>query len=220
MNLTEAAIMLTYVARVDHRSLGDEDAEAFAELLDDIDFTEAMASARQHLRSETAWLTAAHIRKGVEAMHSGHAADKPVSTVEPDADPDDVAAYQDALRAGRLSTTERVVKARPLAELLAGSFSRMPDAGADAVEQRRAIRHEVCVGYADAAARIRSLVLSYPDLRAALTRAPIDHPRAEQWGGYVPPALDHLGRLDSSPRRTVLVAIVAEAERRAAGARS
>lgn len=215
MNRTEAAIILTYISRTDHRSTGPDDAAAFADLLDDITFADAMPAAREHLRNETVWLTAAHIRKRVNEAHSGRADDKPAQTAEPDADPDDVAAYQAALREGRLDPTVRVVTARPLDELLAGSFGRMPGAGPGAQAMRQAIHREVLAGYANDTARIRDLVMSYPDLRAALTGPPIDHASAEQWGGYIPPLFDHLGRLNSTPRRAVLVAIAAEAERRA-----
>lgn len=73
-------------------------------------------------------------------------------------------------------------------------------------------------------ARRRALVLRHPDLAARLTEPPIRHTTPEHWTGYVPPASDapSLGGaepINHSPARKALVAIVAEAEQRAATAR-
>jgi hypothetical protein len=73
-------------------------------------------------------------------------------------------------------------------------------------------------------ARRRTLVLRHPDLAARLTEPPIRHTTPEHWTGYVPPASDapSLGGaepINHSPARAALVAIVAEAEQRAATAR-
>lgn len=216
MNRTEAAVLLTYVARVDHRTFGDDDAKAFAELLDDIDFTPAMEAAREHLRNETDWLTPAILRRRVFTMHSARADDKPVdfALTEPDADPDDVTAYQEAMRKGQVRAEDPDVRPRPVAELLAGSFGRMPDMDAKAQGQRASVSRELFAGYAAETKRVRGLVMSHPDLREALTRQPIGYPEAEQWNGYIPPALDGMGQLNTSPRRTALAALAAEADRR------
>jgi hypothetical protein len=70
-------------------------------------------------------------------------------------------------------------------------------------------------------ARRRALVLRHPDLAARLTEPPIRHTTPEHWTGYIPPAYDAptLGGaapINHSPARAALVALVAEAERRAA----
>lgn len=70
--------------------------------------------------------------------------------------------------------------------------------------------------------RRRALVLKYPDLAERLTQPPIRHTTPEHWTGYVPPAHDAYGigggqPINTSPVRAALVALVAEAEARAAG---
>lgn len=71
-------------------------------------------------------------------------------------------------------------------------------------------------------ARRRALVLKHPDLAAKLTEPPLRHTLPEHWTGYIPPAHDPEtyggGQpLNTSPARAALVALVAEAERRANG---
>lgn len=215
MNLTETAVLLTYLARVDHRTLGEDDVRAFADLLDDIPFTDAMEAAKQHLRNETTWITPALLRTRVASMHSGRADDKPVdfALTLPAADPDDVAAYQEAMRQGRVRPPDLDARRRPVAELLAATFSPASDAD-DHPGKTRA--NHLFAGYRSAAAEVRALVLSYPDLRLALTRAPIGYPQPEQWTGFMPPARDDLGRLKEDKRRTALADLVTEAQRRVA----
>lgn len=67
MNRIEAGVLLTYIARVDHRTWGPDDAEAFADLLDDVSLADATFAAREHLREDNAWLTPALIRRRVLA---------------------------------------------------------------------------------------------------------------------------------------------------------
>jgi len=65
VNRIEAGVLLTYIARVDHRTWGQDDAEAFADLLDDVSLADATFAAREHLREENTWLTPALIRRRV-----------------------------------------------------------------------------------------------------------------------------------------------------------
>lgn len=65
MNPTEAMVLLTYVARIDHRTFSSDDADTYADLLDDVNLAEAMHAAREHLREESAWLSPALIRRRV-----------------------------------------------------------------------------------------------------------------------------------------------------------
>ena len=70
-------------------------------------------------------------------------------------------------------------------------------------------------------ARRRALVLKYPDLAQKLTEPPIGHTLPEHWTGYIPPAYDPEtyggGRpINTAPCRPALLALVAEAEQRAA----
>lgn len=65
MNRIEAGVLLTYIARVDHRTWGEDDAAAFADLLDDVTLADATFAAREHLREDNTWLTPALIRRRV-----------------------------------------------------------------------------------------------------------------------------------------------------------
>jgi hypothetical protein len=65
-----------------------------------------------------------------------------------------------------------------------------------------------------AAAHRRGLVLRYPDLAAKLTQPPISHSSPEMWNGYIPPATDCTGAINTAPCRPALLALVTEAESR------
>jgi hypothetical protein len=65
-----------------------------------------------------------------------------------------------------------------------------------------------------AAAHRRGLVLRYPDLAAKLTEHPINHSAPEKWNGYIPPATDCTGAMNTARCRPALLALVAEAEQR------
>ncbi|MGW7001339.1 hypothetical protein ACWGCW_00580 [Streptomyces sp. NPDC054933] len=61
----------------------------------------------------------------------------------------------------------------------------------------------------------RGMVLAHRDLAAKLTAPPLEFPTPEAWTGFVPPATTCTGAINTAPTRAALVAIVAEAERRA-----
>jgi hypothetical protein len=68
------------------------------------------------------------------------------------------------------------------------------------------------------------MVMRYPDLRDKLCLPPIGYAKPEQWNGFVPPAFDPESeggviRLNDSPRRTALLALLEEAAERADGER-
>ncbi|GGV91958.1 hypothetical protein [Streptomyces massasporeus] len=65
-----------------------------------------------------------------------------------------------------------------------------------------------------AAAHRRGLVLRYPDIAAKLTEPPIGFTSPEKWNGYIPPATDCTGAMNTARCRPALLALVAEAERR------
>lgn len=84
----------------------------------------------------------------------------------------------------------------------------------------RLIKQAQAAGRAENARR-RALVLKYPDLAARLCEPPLRHTTPEHWTGYVPPAYDAIALggaqpINTSPVRAALVAIVTEAEQRAA----
>ncbi|MFK0140668.1 hypothetical protein [Streptomyces murinus] len=77
----------------------------------------------------------------------------------------------------------------------------------------RFIKHHMAEAQRAAAHR-RGLVLRYPDLAKKLTEPPIGHSTPEAWTGYIPPATDCTGAINTAACRPALLAIVAEAERR------
>jgi hypothetical protein len=77
----------------------------------------------------------------------------------------------------------------------------------------RFIKHHMAEAMRAAAHR-RSLVLRYPELAAKLTEPPICHSSPEMWNGYIPPATDCTGAMNTARCRPALLALVAEAERR------
>lgn len=64
--------------------------------------------------------------------------------------------------------------------------------------------------------RRRTLVLRHPDLAKQLTKLPHRHTTPENWTGYIPPATDCTGAINTTPCRAALLTLVAEAEQRAA----
>jgi hypothetical protein len=62
----------------------------------------------------------------------------------------------------------------------------------------------------------RGLVLSCPDLATKLTEPPLKYKTPEQWTGFIPPATQCSGAVNTTPVRPALLALVEEAERRAA----
>lgn len=67
-------------------------------------------------------------------------------------------------------------------------------------------------------AQRRARVLAHPDLAARLVSR-LGFERPDQWNGYVPPRLGQNDELNTSPRRTVLIEIAAEALEREATVR-
>ncbi|MEU7416744.1 hypothetical protein [Streptomyces antibioticus] len=67
-----------------------------------------------------------------------------------------------------------------------------------------------------AAAHRRALVLRHPDLAEQLTKPPINHARPDVWTGYIPPATDCTGAINTAACRPALLALIAEAKRRTA----
>jgi hypothetical protein len=64
------------------------------------------------------------------------------------------------------------------------------------------------------------LIMRYPDIRARLCDPPLRYGRPDQWHGYIPPAydpehIDGVTPLNTSPRRTALLALLEEAAERA-----
>lgn len=83
----------------------------------------------------------------------------------------------------------------------------------------RFIKHHMAEAQRAAAYR-RSLVLRYPDLAAKLTERPHNFSAPEKWNGYIPPATDCTGAINTAACRPALLALVTEAESRDTAGRS
>jgi hypothetical protein len=70
-----------------------------------------------------------------------------------------------------------------------------------------------CREAAEASAARRALILRHPDIAERLTQQPLNFTTPQHWNGSVPPELWNQVRNDS-PRRPVLLEMVAEANRR------
>lgn len=79
----------------------------------------------------------------------------------------------------------------------------------------RFIKHHMAEARRAAAYR-RALVLRHHDLAAKLAAPPIGFSAPEMWNGYIPPATDCTGAMNTAACRPALLALVAEAEARAA----
>src|SRR5688572_14276854 len=81
----------------------------------------------------------------------------------------------------------------------------------------RFVKHHMAEAQRAAAYR-RGLVLKHSDLAARLTEPPIGFSQPEAWNGYIPPATTCTGAINTAACRPALLALVAEAEARAASA--
>ena len=130
------------------------------------------------------------------------------------------------LMPGRINTMIRMARQDSLERRPVAPLDRDAD---EALEQEtRTHRDSILALWAAAkleAKRVcqarRALVLHYPDLADQLKSNLIGYSRPENWNGYIPPEYDPPRRdgtvpLNDSPRRAALVALVEEAERRAA----
>ena len=121
MNRTEASMLLTFIARVDNRNIDRDVVEVWADMLDDIRLEDALPAAREHLRTDTRWLTPAILRQHVEDADGAGPQRQSVAEAlrVPDADPDDPAAYREALRGQRYAAPTIAVP-RPAGVLTSG----------------------------------------------------------------------------------------------------
>jgi hypothetical protein len=96
----------------------------------------------------------------------------------------------------------------PLTLADANALKMQGDLGRFIKQQMAQARH--------AATYRRALVLRHRDLADALTQPPIGFSSPEKWNGYIPPATDCTGAMNTAACRPALLALVAEAEARTA----
>ncbi|KAB8162944.1 hypothetical protein FH609_004250 [Streptomyces sp. 3MP-14] len=129
MNLNQTADLLELLSAanvLNRMEAGTPDVWHAA--LGDLDYRDCMAAAADLIRTQQ-WVKIADIRKRVGERRSQAAADyvgPGLSAEIPDADPDDVAGYLAALRAGRQRAASGLERPRPVAALVAGVGRAVP----------------------------------------------------------------------------------------------
>ena len=126
MNAQEAASLVGYLNRAGLLQALEGQAAVWCDLLDDVDFVDARAAARDLAMVRSGadrWLTPGDIRVGVRRIRADRLARTPDPL--PDADPSDPAAYIAALRAGRTMVADPTTRPRPIGALIAGMADRM-----------------------------------------------------------------------------------------------
>lgn len=112
----DAARLLALAAAYDRRTIGEADAVAWADVLADLDVADCAQAIREHYTISTDWIMPAHVRRIVRRLRAERITRDPEDV--PDADPNDVPAYLEALRAGRKRRADgdRPRPVRPLIE--------------------------------------------------------------------------------------------------------
>jgi hypothetical protein len=222
MNPDQIGPFLERVSLTDPRILPDDKAEALAATalwavtLADVDPGFAIDAVAQHY-SQSPYLVKPSDIAAQWRTHVRNRAERYVDPL-PAADPDDVAAYNAELLAGRRSgahSTPRAALGPGMPHVAALSYEE-EDLGEMRMQGDLARMWKGVSAQAKAENdRRKRLVLAHPDLAAKLTEAPIGFARPDCWSGYVAMEIGING-INRSPIRRALAALLAEAERRAA----
>lgn len=120
MQRSQTARLLAKAQLIDNRTVDELTIEAWHEVMADVDYDDAMEALSVHRRTSTDWVMPAHIVTGVKAIRKARLNTGTAIDGIPDADPDDVVAYLDALRARRLRIASGQDETpRPVAALIA-----------------------------------------------------------------------------------------------------
>lgn len=122
MNPEAIGDVLAVAAAFDNRTVGIADSAAWFKVIGHLDQHEAEEAIIAHYAETTDRIMPAHVLTRVSkirALRLAHAGPEAV----PDADPDDVAAYQAAIREGRWRTANGEAKPRPVRQAIEGSFN-------------------------------------------------------------------------------------------------
>ena len=125
MNHSETATLLAMIQAFDRRTVGEADVTAWQAALDDLRFEDCRTAVVAHFRISSEWLMPAAVRAAVKAARRDRL-ERDLPTDPPDADPNDVPAYLEALREQRTRVGDGTERPRPVAELIAGVAQQMP----------------------------------------------------------------------------------------------
>jgi len=112
----DATRVLTLAASYDQRTIGETDALAWAKVLGDTNIDDAFQAIVDHYSRETRRLMPADVLAGVRRIRNARLAEVPEEV--PDADPEDVLAYQLALREQRHRVADGTERQRPITEFV------------------------------------------------------------------------------------------------------
>jgi len=212
---------LKQIALTDPRILPTDEQEAVAAIalwavsLTDVDDHFALNAVAKHYADSPYLVKPSDIASQWRA-HVRDRANRYVDPV-PTANPDNPAAYNAELLAGRRSHTTNTPRTAlgPGRYAIAALAYEPDDLGAMRLEgDLKRMWAGVGQQAKDDNARRKALVLAHPDLAERLGKAPINI-RPDAWTGYVPMELGTAG-INHSPIRRALAALVEEAERRTA----
>ncbi len=126
MNRTEALAILSFVhAACPAMRMDEQTPEAWALLLADLDYQDAQ-QAVVNLGKRQAFIAPADINQETRRLRTDRLS-REASLEPPDADPDDVPAYLEAVRSGRTRRVDqdRLVQ-RNVRQVISGAFRRTP----------------------------------------------------------------------------------------------
>ena len=123
---SQVARLLAKATVVDNRTVDEFTVEAWHEILHDVDYDDAMTALTDHRRNKPGvWLEPGHIIEGVRVLRRARLAVGTNIEGIPDADPDDVPAYLEAVRRNRLRVAGGE-NLRPVASLVDSTVRRLP----------------------------------------------------------------------------------------------
>jgi hypothetical protein len=121
--LADAYDALAVAQSFDRRTVGDYDAAGWARAIGDLNLTDAKQAIIDHYGTSTDWLMPGHVRAGVNRIRANRL-NRDFDAI-PNANPDDVPAYLEALRQDRTRVADGTEKPRDM-HAITGVFPSPP----------------------------------------------------------------------------------------------
>lgn len=137
MNRNEVIDLLTIIAAVDNRQVGQITVEAWLDAIGDLAFTDCREAVRQHRRTSTEWLMPAHVRDLVQRVvdHRQSSANTVLPTANPDREAEYRAELADIRR--RLGAAGNVLPFRAIPAAKSGPSAEFQQTREEMAERRR-----------------------------------------------------------------------------------
>lgn len=126
MEFDQTFDVLALCAAFDRRTVGEADAHAWHDVIGDLDFEDAKRAVRDHYRASREFVMPSDVRQRVVEIRKHRLAAVGDDAAVPDADPDDVPAYLEALRAGRMRRAGADGRPRNVRALTTRAFREVP----------------------------------------------------------------------------------------------